>query len=112
MIGTITKTGSQVFATANDPIDVEYSEFICSSQDWLSVWLYVCESCEDILTEDLFINEVAAIKMARRLQESIDNGAFEIWKQKWNNVSRENHLNEEIMHRFTNFCGFSGGFQV
>ena len=112
MIGTLTKTGSRVFATANDPIDTEYSDFTCSSQDWLSVWLYVCESCEDLLNEDLHINETTAIKIARRLQESIDSGSFENWKNKWNNVSRENFLNEEIVKRFISFCGFSGGFQV
>jgi hypothetical protein len=112
MIETISKVDKVVFAIADNPFAEEFSEFRTSSRNWLSIWLYVCESCDDLLTEDLHVSEKTSITLAKRLQTNLEDGSFEQWKQKWNSLSQKNECDESILTRFISFCGFSGGFQV
>ncbi len=60
---------------------------------WRPLWNYVCEACDDILTEkDMTkgsyndghkISKAKALKIANRLQEQLDNGDVEAWDSKY-----------------------------
>lgn len=99
------------FAVALDPFTEEVKAFVTPRRSWLSIWLFVCEICEDLLTENLIVTQENSIQMARRLAIAMKDGSFEKWQKKWGKVSGT-HCPEEDMERFITFCGFSGGFQA
>jgi hypothetical protein len=112
MIETIQLHNHQVFASAQDPFIAEADIFAIPERSWLAIWLFVCESCDDLLTEDLSISQVNSIRMARRLQGFLEDGTFQKWQDKWKKTSQDESCSETFFKQFINFCGFSGGFQV
>ena len=64
---------------------------------WRPLWQYICNMCEDIVTlEDAqagnhndyhLITKTKAVRIAKRLKKSIENGDLETWEQE-----REKHL--------------------
>ena len=112
MIATKTDISESVYAIANDPFIAENDTFNTTSRSWLAIWLFVCDTCEDLLHEDLVINEEQSVQIARRLEGFIEDGTFEKWQEKWTNVSQDESCTVEDLKEFINFCGFSGGFKV
>lgn len=99
------------FAVALDPFTDDVKTFVTPRRSWLAIWLFVCETCEDLLTEDLIVSQENSIKMARRLEDSMKDGSLEKWQEKWAKVS-ETKCSDEDIQNFITFCGFSGGFQA
>jgi len=112
MIATKTGISESVYAIANDPFIAEKETFNTSRRSWLAIWLFVCDTCEDLLHEDLVISEEQSVQMARRLEGFIIDGTFEKWQAKWSNASQDESCTVEDLKEFINFCGFSGGFTV
>ena len=101
---------------------------------WRPLWRYVCENCEDILTEEDMeaghyndgkkIDDDKAKKIASKLESLIKDGSVDKYEkehtkdnERWKNNPqmkfRSNYPFERSnVERFKKFCEESGGFMI
>jgi len=103
---------------------------------WRPLWTFVCEHCDDILTEEEMnagsyndgrkINSSKAVEISVRLSELIDNGTVDEYSKDYEEQRKKMEKSEqkdtkfmasypfstENVIRFALFCGESGGFTI
>lgn len=122
MITEKTKKDIDIFAKGLNPVTSDGEEFVLSTVNWFPLWLYIADTCEDLLSEDEFsvgfypkhlktkLNQSSAIKLARRLHENINNGETQKHIEKNFTEDPVFKLSIKNVKDFALFAGTSGGF--
>lgn len=93
---------------------------------WRPLWIFVCETCQDILTIDqklgghtnngVVVTQDQARRIAVRLSQFEERGKiaeFErMYKKEMVQSSEKYPFEEENLRRFIRFCLASGGFKI
>jgi len=122
MIPTKVKNEISIFAKGLNPITDAGYEYEATTQNWFCLWLYVAETCEDLLTDNeagygfypkhlsFQLSQESAIKLAYRLLDNINSGKTQEYIEKTYKVDHYFSLTLEDVKDFAHFCGVSGGF--
>jgi hypothetical protein len=110
----------ELFARGLNPSCEIGEEYVLGIHDWFSVWLYVTDLAEDLLSKEethvgFFpkqlkqeISESAAIEIAKRVLDSIEKGEAKDFGEKIHSPN----FSVENLKNFALFAGFSGGFAL
>ncbi len=110
-----------VFARGLNPVTLNGEEYRATVTNWFPLWLYVAETCEDLLSKDesgsgfypkqlrLSLSEKSAIELAQRLHNKIRSGETQEYINKFFNTDPVFEMTIQDVKDFAVFCGTSGG---